>query len=178
MIVIQTPKKEDISGIQDVFYKTWLATYPNEEIGITKEDIIERFKNSFSEEGLKRRTNYFLNIPENELFLIAKEGPNVVGVCKFVKREKFNQLQAIYVLPKYQGKGIGFMFWEKAQEFIGDSKDIIVQVAAYNKQAISFYKKLGFIDTGKRFTDEKLKMPISGVVMPEMEMIIKNVKDN
>ena len=68
------------------------------------------------------------------------------------------------------------MFWKKAKEFFDKSKDIIVQVAIYNKQAISFYKKLGFIDTGKRFSDEKYKMPISGAVIPEIEMILKNCK--
>lgn len=58
----------------------------------------------------------------------------------------------------------------------GGEKDIIVQVATYNAQAIDFYKKLGFIDYGKRFTEEKHRMPISGRLILEMELIIKAAK--
>ena len=177
MITIEKPIKEDARGVQDVFYKTWLATYPNNEAGILKEDIEERFKNRFSVESIKNREKFFTNIPENELFLVAKDGINVVGVCVVVKRKEFNQLQAIYVLPEYQRKGIGMMFWNKAKEFFDKSKDIIVQLATYNTQAEFFYKKLGFVDTGKRFLDEKHRMSVSGVCVPEMEMIIKNAKE-
>ena len=176
MIIIKKPTKEDAHGVQEVFYKTWLATYPNKDAGILKEDIEEFYKSRNSEESIKKREEFFMNIPANELFLIAKDETKVVGVFVVVKKEEFNQLQAIYVLPEYQRKGIGMMFWKKAKEFFDKSKDIIVQVAIYNKQAISFYKKLGFIDTGKRFSDEKYKMPISGAVIPEIEMILKNCK--
>jgi ribosomal protein S18 acetylase RimI-like enzyme len=177
MIVIQKPRNEDTRGILEVFYKTWLSTYPNKEVGVTKEDIEDRFKDRLSEENIKKRTEQYTNVPENELYLIAKEGTLVVGTLKVVKREGFNQLQAIYVLPEYHGKGIGTMLWNKAEEFLGKDKNIIVQLATYNKQAESFYKKLGFVDTGKRFTDESTKMPISGVMIPEMEMILKHDKE-
>lgn len=173
MITIQKPTKKDIKAIQQVFYKTWLATYPNEEVGITPEDIEERFKNRFSEEAVQKRTAEILDISEDKIFLVAKDGDTVIGACKAEKCESANDLTAIYVLPSHQGQGIGTMFWEKVKDFFGNKKDIIVHVATYNVQAINFYQKLGFIDTGKRFTKEKHKMPISGVFIPEMEMIIK-----
>jgi hypothetical protein len=47
-----------------------------------------------------------------------------------------------------------------------------VEVATYNSNAIAFYKKLGFIETGRRFTNEKTRMK-SGSIIPEMEMVIK-----
>jgi len=68
------------------------------------------------------------------------------------------------------------MFWTKIQEFFAKDKKTIVQVADYNDKAIAFYQKLGFVDTGKRFTNEKHKMPISGNCIPEMEMEIKQTK--
>lgn len=177
MITIQKPTKEDVRGVQEVFYKTWLATYPNDEVGVTKEDIEEKFKNRNSDENIKLRTEKYLNIPNNELFLVAKDDTKVVGIFIFVKKEDYNQLQAIYVLPEYQGKGIGMMFWNKAKEFMDNDKDTLVQLATYNKGAEIFYKKLGFVDTEKRFSDEKYKMPVSGVIIPEMEMILKDGKD-
>lgn len=176
MISIEKPTIKDVKNIQKIFYETWLATYPNEEAGITIEDIKEKFKNRFSKQAIKKRMDDILDKSGNTLFLVAKDGVSVVGVCKIVKKENNNQLQAIYVLPRYQKKGIGKMFWNNAVKFFGNKNDIIVRVATYNIQAINFYKKLGFVDTGKRFSEEKLKMPISGSYIPEMELIIKAIK--
>lgn len=173
MISIQRPTKDDVNGIQEVFYKTWLETYPNKEAGITIEDIEERFKDRYSPDKIKKRLARILNLSPDLLFLVAKDDGKVVGVCNLEKFETYNKLSAIYVLPDYQGQGIGKMFWEEVKEFFGEDKDIIVQVVIYNSRAIDFYQKLGFIDTGKRFTEETLRMPISGKMFQEMEMIIK-----
>lgn len=176
MITSQRPKESDVKDIQQVFYETWLATYPNDEAGITIDDIEERFKNRFSDSALQKRIDDMMSETGEKLFLVAKDDVKVVGVCKLVKTELYNDLMAIYVLPRCQRMGVGLMFWEKAKEFFGTEKDIIVQVATYNNKAINFYKKLGFVDTGKRFTQEFLKMPVSGSYIPEMELIIKAKK--
>jgi len=175
MITIKKPNIKDVKNIQEVLYKTWIATYPNSKVGITTEDIEEIFKDRFSEQNIQKRTNNILDNSENKLFLVAKNRAFVVGICRAIKKENNNQLQAIYVLPDHQRRGIGKMFWSKVVEFFGNEKNIIVQVASYNTQAIGFYKKLGFIDTGKRFAN-KHQMPLSGKFIPEMELIIKAVK--
>ena len=164
---------KDIMGIQEVFYKTWLETYPNEEIGITKGDIKKHFEGCFSEESLEKRSQNLSKLLDNQKFLVAKDGDLVVGVCNLFIREEYNQLQAIYILPDYQGRGIGQLFWKEALNFFDSKKDIIVQVATYNTQAITFYKKLGFIDNGKRFIEDRHRMPISQVAIPQMEMVLK-----
>jgi ribosomal protein S18 acetylase RimI-like enzyme len=173
MIKIGKPKKEDAKGIQELFYRAWLATYPNKYLGITIEDVEEKFKNRLSPEAIEKRLNDIANTSPDRLFLIAKDGERVVGVCRVKKMEEFNELEAIYVLPDSHRQGIGSMMWERAREFFGDKNDIIVKVAEYNIQAVNFYKKLGFVDTGKRFSQERFKMPVSGNLIPEMEMIRK-----
>lgn len=173
MIIIKEAKVKDIKGIQEVFYKTWLETYPNKKAGITVEDVEAKYKDRFSEAALEKRKNDILNQSDNKLLLLAKENDTIIGVCKLKKEETFNELEAIYVLPEYQGQGIGKMLWERASEFFDNNKDIIVQVATYNNQAINFYKKLGFVDTGKKFAKENHRMPVSGKIIPETEMIIK-----
>ena len=60
-----------------------------------------------------------------------------------------------------------------ALDFFDRDKDITVEVATFNKGAIAFYERLGFIDTGRRFAKERFKMPVSGALIPEMEMAIK-----
>lgn len=166
---------EDARGIQEMHYQTWLATYPNEELGITREDIEDRFKERMSEAGIAKRREQLANQPEDKITLVAKKDKKIVGWCGAAKYPDRNQLTAIYVLPEYHGKGVGFKLWEKAKEFLDFSKDTFVQVATYNARAIAFYKKLGFEDTSKRFTDERFKMK-SGAVIPEMEMVIKAKK--
>ena len=36
-----------------------------------------------------------------------------------------------------------------------------------------FYKKLGFVETGKRFVEERFRLPVSGALLPEMELVMK-----
>lgn len=173
MVIITTPTKEDARGIQNVFYQTWLATYPNAELGITKEDIEESFKNAFTEKNLTELAERLTEPQEGGVVVVAKDGDRVVGICRAFIREKVNQLQAIYVLSEYQRQGVGARLWGEALKFLDKNKDTIVHVATYNTQAISFYKKLGFEDTGKRFTEERHRMLVSGVLIPEMEMLIR-----
>ena len=166
MIEIKNVCPEDILGMQDVYYKTWLTTYPNKEYGITIEDVEEKFKNRFTEENLNKRTNEILNLPNNFIFLVAKDDNRVVGLCKASIQDDFNELQAIYVLPESQGKGIGRLLWKEILSFFNNNKNIIVHLASYNTGAKTFYSKLGFVDEGRRFIDEKFRMPISGSDLP------------
>src|SRR5713226_9749870 len=53
-VQIHDATPNDADGVRHVQQRTWLATYPNAELGITKEDIEARFHAS-SEEAIKRR---------------------------------------------------------------------------------------------------------------------------
>jgi len=167
--LIRKPKPKDASAIQEVFYKTWLQTYPNEELGIKEKDIEDKLKDRFSEKSTNKFKEIISNLPDSHYFLVAELNSKIIGVCRAIKREEVNQLQAIYVLPEYQNKGIGRGFWNEVLSFFNDDKDIIVHVATYNNQAVEFYKKLGFKDAKKRFTEERHK--IGNAYIPEMEMI-------
>lgn len=120
--------------MQEVFYRTWLDTYPNIEAGITIDDIEDRFKTAFTEESLASR------IDGIEKGIFAKAGDNVIGVCFPIELETVNQLRAIYVLPDYQRHGTGLLLWNEAQKKFNSKKDVIVHVATYNAKAIAFIK--------------------------------------
>jgi len=171
-IEIMEAVQVDVPGIEEVLYRTWLATYPNEEFGITIDDIEDRFKNRMSKEILEKRKKYIASHSINELALVAKKAGKVVGFCRVIRREDKNELLAIYVLPEHQGRGVGKLLWQRAKYFFDSGKNTIVQVAVYNEKAIRFYEKLGFCDTGKRRSDEKFRMK-SGSIIPELEMVIK-----
>ena len=116
-IRINQAKPEDAREVAQVFYKTWLDTYTNEELGITKEDIEDRFSSRISEEGIVKMAEEISHPLANTFFLVAKEGGKVVGVCRVKKDEKQNELGAIYVLPEYQHLGLGNKLWQEAKKF-------------------------------------------------------------
>jgi ribosomal protein S18 acetylase RimI-like enzyme len=171
-VEIRVVQPEDVEGMLNVSYKTWLDIYPNEEAGITVDDIKESFKDSFTEESIRSRQERIENLPANEWRVVAKVNEVVVGFATMVRNEEYNQLRSIYILPEFQGKGIGTMLWNEVKMFADPTKNTIVQVVTYNEQAIGFYQKLGFEDTGKRFIDERFRMP-SGNILPEMEMVLR-----
>jgi len=157
--------------IQEVFYRAWLDTYPNEEAGITVDDVEDRFKDRKSEERLNKRRNDILNLDAHTKILVALHGEKVVGICRAMRDHKENRLNAFYVLPEYQGKGVGTRLWNEVKGFFDQTKDIFVGVATYNSKAINFYLKLGFVDSGRRYTEDRLRMK-SGAILPEMDMVI------
>jgi ribosomal protein S18 acetylase RimI-like enzyme len=171
-VKVSTAQPEDARGFVEVIHETWLATYPNEALGITKDDIEERFKDSFTKEGLELRTKALANPSEGAAFFVAKDGDKIIGICSIRKDAESNQLQSIYVLPEYQGQGAGQLLWEEAEKHFNASNDTIVHSATYNTNAINFYKKLGFVETGKEFFDERFRMK-SGVIIPETELVKK-----
>jgi ribosomal protein S18 acetylase RimI-like enzyme len=171
-ITILDAMPDDAWGITDVFYKAWLATYPNKERGITIEDIEDSYKDEFSPEKIENLKELIRNGPANKKRLVAKQGNLVVGACTVIRNDDYNHLRTLYILPEFQHKGIGTKLWNKALEFLDPAKDTYVQVADYTEQAIHFYKKLGFVDTGKRTAQESERFK-SGAIIMDMEMVRK-----
>ena len=143
-----------------------------EEQGISIEDIKDKLKDYLNFDSIEKRKKYLENIPENESMFIAKENNQVVGVCKIVRSDEENRLKSIYILKNFQGKGIGSKLWNQAKLTFDENKPVYVALADYNEQAKKFYEKLGFVDTGKRWIEEKTRMK-SGSVITEMDMILK-----
>lgn len=160
-------------GMQNVYYKTWLATYPNKEHGITIDDIEKEFEGTLSEESLNKVRERLSNPKDTMKVFLALDGENVVGVCRVLLEPDRNHLKTLYVLPEYQGKGIGTMLWTEAKKLFDPNKPTTLDVVTYNAHAIEYYKRLGFEDTGERFTEERFRMP-SGNIMPEMRMKLKS----
>ncbi len=174
-MTIEVPTGSNFTEIQALYAETWLSTYPNTEYGITKEDIEEMNANSLMPETIEKRKAGFEKMltDERRYYKVATVDGKIVGVCGGEEREDGAHLKSIYVLPDFQGKGIGSMlltdFLAWAQRF----DTVTVHVAVYNKQAIAFYERNGFVDNGKRFSEERFKMK-SGNTIPEQEMIRNN----
>lgn len=164
-VAIKEAAPEDAGAILRLLYDTWMDTYPNKELGITKEQIQEYFSPKLTEEAVKQYAVGIERSAKNIRTYIAKEGEKIIGVARAVVHKSKNQLQVLYIHPSHQGKGVGGLLYKTVVPFFNTSNDSFVHVATYNKKAIGFYKKLGFTPTGKEWKNEK-----GGPKIPEMEM--------
>lgn len=108
--------REEIIDTRKLLYETWLDTYPNKELGITREDIEDHFKKSFSEEQIEKKIDFLKNKPDNRFIFIARDDDVVIGVCSVVIGDEVDELKSIYVLLQYQSKGVGLMLWNEANK--------------------------------------------------------------
>jgi len=169
-IVDSSPNDE--RAIYEVVRETRLDSYPNEEYGVTKEDIASMLLTKGSEKYeqiMKKREENSGNNPNFHTW-VAKDHNEVIGFCLVVKHEDANEVKSIYVLPKYQGKGIGKALMVKAFDWVDKEKPLKLGVVVYNTQARNFYRKLGFVETGRPWHNEN-PTPTSGKQIPSIEMI-------
>lgn len=144
----------------------WLTTYVNEESGVTKEDLLTEDFESF--ERITGWQKSLLN-PDVCDYVATYEGV-VVGFAVGLKKEGFNKIGGLYVLPEYQKKGVGGALLNKLLEWFGVEKDIKLNVAVHNDNAIRFYEMNGFERVGPVFPTKEDFFP-SGRYIPEVEMV-------
>jgi ribosomal protein S18 acetylase RimI-like enzyme len=164
-IIDATP--EDASGIQIVQRETWLNSYPNSELGITKEDLEAKMNNNL-EERTERRVKRIREDQSTHIW-VAKNKERVIGFIEVVKLEEMNKIGALYILPEYQRRELGKQLMKKALDWLGSEKKISLEVVTYNQKAIDFYKSFEFVENGETI-NEAAKLP-SGKVLPEIRMI-------
>jgi len=81
--------------------------------------------------------------------VIQYEGKDV-GRLRIVRSPEYVYIGGIQILPEFQNKGIGTaLFSELKEESKKTGVPIILEVHDENAAAMSFYKELGFEETGK-----------------------------
>lgn len=175
-VKIEKAEPSDAADISRVSRKTWQATYPNEELGITVEDIRERTEGKdgeLIEKKIEQWRNTIESSGENHDVFVARVDDEVVGFInpKIGKNGK-RRLGAIYVSPEAQGNGYGAALLLTALEWHGGESDIYLHVTAYNQSAIEFYERFGFLQTGRQVEDRLSKtngfpeLPLIEMVLP------------
>jgi ribosomal protein S18 acetylase RimI-like enzyme len=126
----------DVKGIQHALSTTWQDTYSN-----LKPETIERVKAKWhSIKFLSKQINN-----DKFYFPIAAEHDEVVGIATSgMQEEGIIDLFRFYVLPEYQGKGIGSKLLSMVEEQSPDAKIIKVYADVNNQQSIEYYERRGF----------------------------------
>ena len=127
-LLITKPTREDITSAYAVFEASITDAFEKDGLGHLTNDIeyeIESKKNLL--------TTSLVNAKSGTFFLVAKMNDNLIGTVSFgpcssdIKKFTNNQLEAIgelgslYVLPEFQGKGVGSALIHSMMEVLHES---------------------------------------------------------
>lgn len=164
LLEIRTATYEDAEGITRTQHDSWLATYPDEESGITVNAIENRFGDP--EKRLTYWRDTIENLPANvQIYTVHQDGA-IIGFCKVSKGENEGHVDSLFLDPSKKKQGAGGAVFRKGLEWLGDERPISLEVVAYNDDAIAFYEHFGFKSTSD---GKKVELP-DGKIMPYLVM--------
>jgi len=147
----------DVPGIQRVADLAWSSTFADR---FSPELIAEVLANYYSWARLAD------DVQKAAAFLVA-EADEIVGYCHFrwssssasqvapakqlvSANQRALELSRLYLLPAWQGHGIGRELFQKGLERAGGACAVTLTVEKGNWRARRFYEKLGFKPVGER----------------------------
>ncbi len=162
LYTLDTPLPEDSSLLGKINADNWREIYPNEALGVTKEWVDRVSKRRESSEKNKIRSQEIADslYPESLHFWKVARLPTgqIIGFIQGRKKDGVQELHGLHILKQYRGYGIGQALLNELLEWFDSSEPVIVDVAAFNDNAIQFYTKNGFKLTGYTYTYEILPM--------------------
>lgn len=144
-LLLRKALAEDFQEIASVHHKAWLETYST----LLPKDFLDN-------RSLESSISIFKNNHCVDTVVAVVNG-KIVGFCGWgnlrgnIFHEELSEIQGIYLLNPFKKNQIGRKMIEFALKELrleGNQK-VGLWVLSTNKNAISFYKKIGFTDTGK-----------------------------
>lgn len=142
---------DDIFILQTIGCQTFTETFADTN---TEEDMDKYLADSFNLEKLTEELN-----DRNSLFYFAIDGEQVIGYLKVNFGESQTELndsqsleiERIYTLKEYHGKGVGQLLYNEALRIAGEKGARYVWLGVWekNERAIRFYRKNGFTEFDK-----------------------------
>ena len=128
-------EKKDAKKVSELIVETLRKT----NIKDYSADLIENYVNNFQPENVLKRALW-------THFYVAKEKGNIIGcgaIAPYWDKTDESSLFTIFVLPEYQGKGIGWKIIETLEKdkYFLRAKRIEVPASV---TAVPFYKKMGY----------------------------------
>ncbi|WNF24882.1 GNAT family N-acetyltransferase [Mesobacillus jeotgali] len=142
---------EDLETLQEISIGTFDETFRAQN---SPENMSAYLEKAFNLEQLESELSY----PSSQFFLVYYDD-EVAGYLKLNTNDAQSEemgndaleIERIYVKNKFQKLGLGKYLFNMAMEIAMDSgkKKIWLGVWEKNENAIAFYKKLGFVQTGE-----------------------------
>ncbi|PIY80182.1 MAG: hypothetical protein COY80_04105 [Candidatus Pacebacteria bacterium CG_4_10_14_0_8_um_filter_42_14] len=173
---IEPANGSHISTIAAIEKQSWLSAYPNQEHGITVEDVEKRFVDMPKREQLILAD---MNDSSHKFFVVHLN-TQIIGYIHLLFEPELNDLVEIYLIPSEQGKGYGKRLIDFALREFGNSKPIQLEVATYNERAKALYAKYGFVEKPDLVQPPKEDWNVlpSGKRIPVVFMVKKGEKQH
>ncbi len=167
---ITNARPGDGTEIGEIQKRCWLEFYPDPSVGLTVEDI-ETKKYGTPEQIGKWEKTIEAQGDRKQIF-VAREDEKIVGYSVATKNADQHEVAAIYVQPEFHGKGVSQALMRANLDWLGSERAIDVWVLTHNAQAIRFYRKSGFEESGEASTYE-----INSKLIPIVKMVRKANQD-
>lgn len=158
---IQKATLHDAPELFEIQRQATLDAYPNESMGITRQDVQLRLEGKNGQlipEGIERWKREITSARPVHMVWTAQAQNKIVGfVVAKITQAGQHRVESLYVLPEFQGRGVGRSLIQQALDWHGQYVDIYLNVLAYNHRARALYKKLGFQPTDREMQDEVAK---------------------
>lgn len=135
----------------DKLIDIWYQAVCHTHTFLTDEDI--EFYHQMLQNGALKEVEIWLELNEN------KEPAGFIGLDG-------TKIEMLFVDPKYHGRGIGSRLIKHAEKVKGSN--LQVDVNEQNEGAYTFYKRFGFVQTGRSELDS------SGRPFPLLHLILKS----
>ena len=145
-LIIDIVRPDEVFTLKDIATRTFLLSFGRSN---SNENIDKYLEDRFN----KNRLEHELNNAQSQ-FYFARVNSEVVGYLKVNSGEAQTEqvlddsleIERIYVLPSFHGKGIGRALMEKALAIAAEQKYRCVWLGVWEKNSgpVEFYKKFGF----------------------------------
>jgi len=145
---------DDAGGIQTLVGEASRGMY--RLCGWTEKEIDDHFSPAIIKSGAKKIRDAIGTFTEANILLVAKNGSGkIVGCCFAEKQADKNKIEAVYVLPEFQGTGLSDKLFANAYSLLNQYNDTVLDVFSLNSKAIDFYHRVGFSETNNKHFDKK-----------------------
>jgi len=138
--VIRRWQKSDFGSIRRITWQSWVSTYSS---FIPERDLTSYFDIHYTEASLLS----IFDDPFTQVF-IAEVDDQIAGFARLFFNRDENRLyiSSLYLLPEFEGKGIGMRLLEWGEEYAIEKglDELWIGVMVKNRQALLFYRKMGF----------------------------------
>jgi len=149
-IKINKCNQQDLQLLQEISIETFNDTFKDQNSAANMKAYLDSAFN------LKQLEKELSTISSNFFFIYYNEEP--AGYLKInindAQSEKMGdeslEIERIYIRNKFQGKGLGKYLINKAIELAIEQNKKVIWLGVWkkNENAIGFYKKFGFVQTG------------------------------
>lgn len=138
---VRTASARDLQAIRALLVETWHDTY---DAIYGAERVTEITDEWHSLASLEARL-----VQPNSEFLVADDGERICGVAFATADEDAAvTLHQLYVLPAFQGKGIGGLLLDEVESCFPEATKVRLEVEEANEKAVAFYLSQGFAKVG------------------------------